>query len=92
MRGCENSFLRHQFIFSARHNSLAAVLDCNGESQQYSAQAVVLAKVGHSHTIIANNLHRSRYLVIKWINRSKVDDLLVDKPRSARPKVLSIVA
>ena len=104
MRGCEISFVRHELIFSARHNSLAAVLDCNGENQQYSvvmvkinniqlrAQAVVLANVGYSHTVIANKLHRAKSWVTKWINRSKVDDLLVDKPLSGRPKVLYSVA
>ena len=52
----------------------------------------MLANVGYSHTVIANKLHRAKSWVTKWINRSKVDDLLVDKPRSGRPKVLSIVA
>ena len=96
---CEISFLRHQSIFSARYNSLAAVLDCNGESQKYSvlrvqAVGLVLANVGYSHTVIVNKLHLAKSWVTIWINRrpSKVDDLLVDKPRSGRPKVLSSVA
>ena len=96
MRGGENSFLRHHLIFPTRHNSLAAVLDCNGESQQYSAKSsssrLLVANVGYSHTVISNKLHPAKSWVSNWINHSKVDDLLVDKPRSERPKVLSSVA
>ena len=52
----------------------------------------MLAKVGYSLSIIANKLLGSKCLVIKWINRNKLDDLLADKPRSGRPKVLSSVS
>ena len=36
---CEISFLPHQSIFSARYNSIAAAVGCNGESQQYSVKS-----------------------------------------------------
>ena len=39
MRDGENGFLRYQLIILARHNSLAAVLDCSGKSQQYSVKS-----------------------------------------------------
>ena len=39
VRGCEISFLCYQSIFSAGDNSLVKVLDCNGESQQYSVKS-----------------------------------------------------
>ena len=67
---------------------------------QFRAQAVVvllqavvvLANIRYSHSVIANKLHPAKSCVSNWINRSNVDDLLVDKPRSGRPKVLSRVA
>ena len=58
-------------------------------------RAVLLANVGYSHTVIENKLHPAKVLGIqldKPYRYSKVDDLLVDKPRSKRPKVLSSVA
>ena len=76
-----------------RHNSLVAVLIVKAKVSniQLIAQAVVLANIGYSHTVIANKLHRAKSWVTKWINRSKVDDLLMDKPLSGCTKVLSIV-
>jgi hypothetical protein len=59
---------------------------------QLRAQAVVLAKEGYSYSIIAKKLNRSKWWVTKWVGRTRDDELLGDKPRSGRPKVLSNVA
>jgi hypothetical protein len=59
---------------------------------QLRAQAIVLAKEGYSYSVIAEKLNRSKWWVTKWIRRNRDDELLVDKPRSGRPTVLSNVA
>ena len=59
---------------------------------QLRAQAVVLASEGYSYSVIAKKLNRSKWWVYKWVGRNRDDKLLVDKPRSGRPRVLSNVA
>jgi hypothetical protein len=59
---------------------------------QLRAQAVMLAKEGYSHSVIAKKLNRSKWWVCKWVGRNRDDELLVDKPRNGRPKVLSNAA
>jgi transposase len=59
---------------------------------QLRSQAVVLAQEGYSHAIIAQKLNRSKRWVTKWVCRRRENQLLVDKPRCGRPKVLSNVA
>src|SRR2546426_12455463 len=59
---------------------------------QLRAQAIVLAKEEYSYSVIAKKLNRSKPWVTTWIKRSRFDALLIDKPRSGRPKVLSRLA
>lgn len=56
---------------------------------QLRAQAAVLASEGYSYSVIAEKLNRSKCWVYKWVGRNRTDKLLVDKPRSGRPRVLS---
>jgi len=59
---------------------------------QLRAQAVILAKEGYSCSRIATKLRRSKSWVSKWICRGKDNDMLVDKKRIGRPKILSNTA
>src|SRR5260221_8544300 len=55
-------------------------------------QAVILAQEGYSHAKIAQKLNRSKWWVTKWVCRSRDNQLLEDKPRCGRPRILSRVA
>jgi transposase len=56
------------------------------------AQAIILASEGYSHTVIEEKLHRSKRWVTKWVVRGRVNDALIDRKRSGRPKILSNAA
>ena len=59
---------------------------------QLRAQAIALAKEGYSYSIIAEKLNRLKWWMTKWVGHYREDEVLVDKPRNGRPKVLSNVA
>ena len=76
MRGCEISFLCHELIFSAHHNSLAAVLDCTGENKQYSVKSSSSSLSKRwIFTYVCEQITSCKVLGDQMINRSKVDDL-----------------
>jgi transposase len=58
------------------------------------AQAIILASEGYSHTVIGDKLKRSKSWVTKWVHvvHGRVNDSLIDKKRSGRPKILSSAA
>ena len=52
-----------------------------------------LASEGYSHSVIGENLQRSKRWVTKWVVRDRVNDTsLIDRKRSVRSKILSNAA